>query len=99
MLFGVYSSTLIEARAAILSTIIVFILFLIYQGYQIIKQVYTVKQGLLNIGFTIVPYFIALFMNIVITNNINRGTITDTVGRIFLLKNHPMVVFNIGVMP
>ena len=79
---GVLAVSLIEARAAILSTIIVFILFLIYQGYQIIKQVYTVKQGLLNIGSTIVPYFIALFMNIVITNNINRGTITDTVGRI-----------------
>ena len=79
---GVLAVSLIEARAAILSTIIVFILFLIYQGYQIIKQVYTVKQGLLNIGSTSVPYFIALFMNIVITNNINRGTITDTVGRI-----------------
>ena len=79
---GVLAVSLIEARAAILSTIIVFILFLIYQVYQIIKQVYTVKQGLLNIGFTIVPYLIALFMNIVITNNINRGTITDTVGRI-----------------
>lgn len=79
---GLLAVSLIEARAAILSTIIVFILFLIYQGYQIIKQVYTVKQGLLNIGYTIVPYFIALFMNIVITNNINRGTITDTVGRI-----------------
>ena len=79
---GVLAVTLIEARAAILSTIIVFILFLLYQCYQLFKHVYTLKQGLLNLGYTIAPYLIALFINILITNNMKRGAITDTVGRI-----------------
>lgn len=79
---GVLAVSLIEARAAILSTIIVFILFLLYQCYQLLKQVYTLKQGLINLGFTIAPYLISLFINILITNNMKRGAITDTVGRI-----------------
>ena len=79
---GALAISLIEARAAILSSIIVLFLFLIYQVYQIIKKVHTVKQGLLKLGFTIAPYLIAFFINIVITNNLNRVAITDTVGRI-----------------
>lgn len=79
---GVLAISLIEARAAILSTIIVFLMFLFFQIYLLTIKYYTQKQGVTNIALTIVPYFIAIFFNIGITNKANKGTITETVGRI-----------------
>ena len=79
---GVLAISLIEARAAILSTIVVFILFLLFQIYLLVIKHYNTKQGLLNIVLTIVPYFLSMLFNIGITNSANKGTITETVGRI-----------------
>ena len=79
---GVLAVSLIEARAAILSTIIVFILFLQFQVYLLVIKHYTAKQGVLNLVLTIIPYFTAMLFNVGITNSANKGTITDTVGRI-----------------
>ena len=79
---GVLSVSLIEARAAILSSMIVLLLFVIFQIYIVVLKVLTVKQGLSSILLTILPYIIALVANIAITNTANKGTITDTVGRI-----------------
>lgn len=79
---GVLAISLIEARAAILSSILVFLLFLLFQVYLLVIKHYTLKQGVLNLVLTIVPYFIAMLFNITITNTANKGTITDTVGRI-----------------
>ena len=79
---GVLAVSLIEARAAILSTIIVFILFLLFQVYLLVIKYYHAKQAVLNLVLTIIPYFIAMLFNVGITNSANKGTITDTVGRI-----------------
>ena len=79
---GVLAISLIEARAAILSTLLVFVLFLLFQVYLLAIKHYTSKQGLLNLVLTIIPYFLAILFNIGITNSANKGTITDTVGRI-----------------
>ena len=79
---GVLSVSLIEARAAILSSMIVLILFVFFQIYIVISKVLTAKQGLSSLLLTVLPYIIALVANIVITNTANKGTITDTVGRI-----------------
>lgn len=79
---GVLAISLIEARAAILSTLVVFILFLLFQVYLLSNKHYNTKQGLLNLVLTIIPYFLAMLFNIGITNSANKGTITDTVGRI-----------------
>jgi O-antigen ligase len=79
---GVLAVSLIEARAAILSTMIVFVLFIFFQAYLLFIRYYTIKQGVSNILLTIIPYFIAILFNIGITNTANKGTITDTVGRI-----------------
>ena len=79
---GVLSVSLIEARAAILSSIIVLILFVIFQIYIAISKGLTVKQGMSTILLTVTPYIIALVANITITNSAKKGTITDTVGRI-----------------
>ena len=82
LLVGTLAISLIEARAAILSTIIVFILFICFQTYQLITKKVTVKTGLVQLILTIVPYVLALFLNIVITNASKKATIGDTVGRI-----------------
>ena len=79
---GVLAVSLIEARAAILSTFVVVILFLLFQFYLLIIKYYDLKQGVLNIVLTITPYLIATLFNIGITNASNKGAITDTVGRI-----------------
>ena len=79
---GVLAISLIEARAAILSTLLVFVLFLLFQVYLLVIKYYKTKQGVLNIVLTIIPYFLAMLFNIGITNSANKGTITDTVGRI-----------------
>ena len=79
---GVLAISLIEARAAILSTLVVFVLFLLFQVYLLAIKHYTSKQGVLNLVLTIIPYFLAMLFNIGITNSANKGTITDTVGRI-----------------
>ena len=83
---GVLAISLIEARAAILSTIIVFFLFLLFQVYLLVIKHYTLKQGVLNLVLTIMPYFVAMLFNITITNTANKGAITDTVGRIAFTK-------------
>jgi len=79
---GVLAVSLIEARAAILSTLVVFILFLLFQVYLLVIKHYNTKQGVLNIVLTIFPFLVAMIFNIGITNSANKGTITDTVGRI-----------------
>ena len=79
---GVLAISLIEARAAILSTLVVFVLFLLFQVYLLAIKHYNTKQGVLNLVLTIIPYFLAMLFNIGITNTANKGTITDTVGRI-----------------
>ena len=79
---GVLAVSLIEARAAILSSIIVFSLFLAFQLYLIIKKTLPITIGLTNIGLTILPYILALLANILISNASKKGTIASTVGRI-----------------
>ena len=79
---GVLAISLIEARAAILSTITVCILFLSFQAYQLYSKKVSVKTGMQQMFLTIVPYVLAMFLNIVITNASQKATIGDTVGRI-----------------
>ena len=80
--FGLLSISLIEARAAILSTLIVAIFFLFFLTYSFIEKKYTAKQSFFGISLTILPYLLALLINLSITTSAKKGTITDTVGRI-----------------
>lgn len=78
---GVLAISIIEARAAILSSIIVFVLFIGFQLYLVLNKRVSVVKGLGSIGITITPYLLALFVNLIVTNTSQRS-ITDTVGRI-----------------
>ena len=79
---GSLSVSLIEARAAILSSLFVFVLFISFQVNQILKKEINLKQGIYSLLLIITPYFLSLFSNILITNTSSKGSITDTVGRI-----------------
>ncbi|MDA9886170.1 O-antigen ligase family protein [Flavobacteriaceae bacterium] len=91
---GVLAVSLIEARAAILSSIIVLFSFLAFQIYLIISRHLTIKRGLLSIGLTILPYILALFVNVGITLSAKKGAITDTVGRISFTEESSNGRFN-----
>ena len=79
---GVLAVSLIEARAAILSSLIVLVLFLLFQCYLLITKYYSLKVGVLNIVLTLIPYLVALLFNISITTSAKATSLTDTVGKI-----------------
>ena len=79
---GVIAVSLIEARAAILSTIIVLFLFIAFQTYMVISKILSYKNGISSLVLTLTPYVLALLINIIITNSAKKVSITDTVGRI-----------------
>ncbi|MGB1448855.1 MAG: O-antigen ligase family protein [Flavobacteriaceae bacterium] len=79
---GALAISLIEARSAILSSLIVFVLFLLFQFYLLFIKHYSLKKGIINIGLTITPYIIALLFNISMASKAKSGSITDTVGKI-----------------
>ena len=80
--FGALAIYLIEARAAILSTLLVIFSFIVFQLITIILKTVPLKKGSINLFFTTLPYLFAFVLNILITNNIQRGSITETVGEI-----------------
>ena len=83
ILFGsVLSVSLIEARSAILSSLIVLVLFLLFQLYLLLTKFYSFKVGVLNIILTLLPYTVALLFNLGITKSANVSSLTDTVGKI-----------------
>ena len=79
---GVLSVSLIEARSAILSSLIVLVLFLLFQLYLLLTKYYSLKVGVLNILFTLLPYTVALLFNLGITKSAKASSLTDTVGKI-----------------
>ncbi len=82
-LFGsVLAISLIDARAAILSSIIVFILFLLFQGYSIVSKQKPLSSGLLSIALVIAPYLLAFAANAAIASTTTGKTLTNSIGQI-----------------
>ena len=79
---GVLSISLIEARSAILSSLIVLVLFLLFQLYLLLTKYYSLKVGVLNILLTLLPYTVALLFNLGITKSAKASSLTDTIGKI-----------------
>jgi O-antigen ligase/Tfp pilus assembly protein PilF len=79
---GVLSVSLIEARSAILSSLIVLVLFLLFQLYLLLTKYYSLKVGVLNILFTLLPYTVALLFNLGITKSAKASSLADTIGKI-----------------
>ena len=79
---GVLAIYLIEARAAILSTLLVIFSFILYQFITIVLQTVSLKKGILNLFYTTIPYVFAFTVNLLIAKNNQIGSITETVGEI-----------------
>ena len=80
--FSILSIFLIEARAAILSSFLVLFLLITFQLFTNLKNKKLSVSAIQSILVVTVPYILAFFVNMAITNSTNRGNIADTVGRI-----------------
>ena len=83
---GILAISLIEARAAILSTILVLLLFVSFFLYKLFITKNDYRKISSNIIKTISPYIIAFLINLFATNFANdkyrKVAITDTLGKI-----------------
>ena len=79
---ALFSISVLYARAAILSSFIVFIIFLSYSLYNLVINRSNLVKGLPNFLFTIVPYVAAILLNLAFTSSQNKGDITSQLGAI-----------------
>ncbi len=79
---SILAISLIDARAAILSSLIVFISILLFFVYLIVTKFLTPSKGYPLLATVIFTYLAAVLLNISITNTINKTTVNDAIGRI-----------------
>ena len=79
---AVFAISILYARSAILSSFIVFFIFLFYSVFILIKNRTQLKHNLNNLLLTIVPYLLAVLLNITFTNSQNKGNIGSQLGDI-----------------
>ena len=83
---GVFAIFLIEARAAILSTILVFLLLICFYIYKFVYEKLDIKKVFIKSVLIISPYLIAFLFNVFATNFANdkyrKVAITDTIASI-----------------
>lgn len=82
LLSSLFSVSILDARAAILSSFIVFIIFLIYSLYNLYLNRTNIREGFSNFVFTILPYVLAVILNIAFTSAKNKGDIGSQLGAI-----------------
>ena len=79
---AVFAISILYARSAILSSFIVFFIFLVYSVYTLSTNRTQLKHNLSNLSLTIVPYVLAVLLNITFTNSQNQGDIGSQLGDI-----------------
>ena len=83
LLFGsVLAISLIDARAAILSSIIIFILFLAFQFYSIFSGQNSLTKGAISIVSIVLPYIFAFAVNAAIASATTGKTLSNSIGQI-----------------
>ena len=86
LIAGVFAISLIEARAAILSTMIVLVLMIIFYVYKFVFENIDFKTVSFKIFSFVSPYVIAFVLNVFVINFANdkyrKVAITDTIGKI-----------------
>ncbi len=87
---AILAISLIEARAAILSSIIVFVLLISFFIYKSIFENVKFRQISTKILSVCIPYLMAFLINVIITNLANdkyrKVAITETIGKISFTK-------------
>ena len=83
LLFGsILAISLIDARAAILSSTIVFILFILFQIYAVTSKQLAARKGLTSLLTIIAPYLLAFMVNGLIASQTTGKTLTNSIGQI-----------------
>ena len=78
--------SIIEARAAILSSLVVLVLFLLFQFLQIFTKKTSLKNVIIKLSLIILPYMLALAVNTGISKRAQTSNLTQTVGKIAFTK-------------
>lgn len=94
LFFASLAISIIEARAAILSSLLVLGVFLIFQVSQIAVKNIALRKGLLMIGLTLLPYLFSLGINNIFSNTTKRSNLTQTVGKIAFTEESSNGRFN-----
>ena len=98
LIAGILAVSLIEARAAILSTIIVLLILVNFYLYKLIFEKSDLKKFSIKILSVITPYLIAFVINILATSFANdkyrKVAITDTIGNISFTEQSSNGRFN-----
>ena len=98
LIAGILAVSLIEARAAILSTIIVLLILVSFYIYKLIFEKSDLKNFSIKILSVITPYLIAFVINILATSFANdkyrKVAITDTIGNISFTEQSSNGRFN-----
>lgn len=79
---SVFAVSVIEARSAILSSLIVITVFIGFLITQIFIRNITPKKGIVMIALTLLPYVLSLGVNILLSQKTERSNLTQTVGKI-----------------
>ena len=82
LLSAIFSISILYARAAILSSFIVFLIFLSYTLYNLYISRANVRKSITDFVLTILPYALAVLLNIFFTNSQNQGDIGSQLGDI-----------------
>jgi len=83
MLFlAAFAVSILYARAAILSSAIVFFIFIIFLSFTLFGNKQERRKNLANIGLTLTPYLLAVLVNIAFTNSQKKGNIASQLGDI-----------------
>jgi len=79
---AVFAISILYARSAILSSFIVFLIFLAYSVFTLLANRTQLKHNLSNLSLTIIPYVLAVLLNFTFTNSQNKGDIGSQLGNI-----------------
>lgn len=82
LFLATFAVSVIEARSAILSSLIVIIVFTAFLITQIAIKNIDLKKGLSIIALTLLPYVLSLGLNFVLSQKTQRNNLSETVGRI-----------------
>lgn len=91
---AVFAVSVIEARSAILSSLVVLVLFVGFQITQIVIKNMPLRKGIGFILLTLLPYGLSLGLNTVLSTKTQRSNLTETVGKIAFTEESSNGRFN-----
>ena len=86
--------TIIYARAALISSTLIMILFVLYQVYLFFFKEQSFKKSIFHSAFIVLPFLISFFSSELLSNSLNTRSYTDRVETIGLTREASSGRFN-----